>query len=617
MAKNKVLRKAPPGPMIPPSPPVLAPWWVVFPLLLIALAVPNLVFSGLSWFDTLHLMKWVVTAVPVALCWVVAGSRVAWYGADRLNFRWDAFGLAWFFMLLYFAIQPLWVPITSGPTLVKEWFFLATMLGVYLLALNTDPGRWRRDLRWILLGAALNGAINVGFAELQMRDLVTPDLFFILHTPGFYIGNTGYQNMMGLWMFVGAYGMCWCFLTGAFRREDGSHPFLWWVALGLLAVDVYGLAASTSRSAFLAFLVGLLTLGVAFWSQAEDRRRVLKRVLIFTGAFFLAYGVAMMGVRGADVFFYKFGDMVVNYKGIGGRSAIWATSWTMIRQHPEGVGLGHYKWHYLDAQREMFRDFPENEFQFTNWAHNEYLQWFAEGGIVGGAVLSLMVLWWLWRFCRALGRRQKLSPPAVWACGFVTSYFFAMVWDRPLHRIEDAVWLALALGLSAREIFFSSEEDRGALGRMPLVGRFLGGFAAVAALGGLCFLGDGMVGDKILARSLRASNAQEYKRLLEKAQGHYMVHLDAERQLAILLIRAGESSQNGDLLLEGLNRLTQYFYRESTAEDLMTLLQWADRLHSREMIDRFTAYLQPGTYQVVPAPEASVPPPASAESVEP
>ncbi len=73
MAKNKVLRKAPPGPMISPSPPALAPWWMTFPLLLVALAVPNLVFSGLSWFDTLHLMKWVVTAVPVALCWVVAG----------------------------------------------------------------------------------------------------------------------------------------------------------------------------------------------------------------------------------------------------------------------------------------------------------------------------------------------------------------------------------------------------------------------------------------------------------------------------------------------------------------------------------------------------------------
>ena len=317
MAKNNTLRKTPSGLLPPASPPDVFPWWFAFPLLLISLAVPNLVFSGTSWFDTLHLMKWAVTAIPVALLWTVGGARVAWYGADRTRFRVDAFAGAWFFVLLYFAVQPLWVPITSGPTLVKEWFFVATMLGVYLVALNEEPERWRRDLRWILLAAALNGAVNVVFAELQMRNLVTPDLFFILNTPGFYIGNTGYQNMMGLWMFVGAYGMCWCFLTGAFRREDGTHPVMWWVALGLLAVDVYGLAASTSRSAFLAFLTGLLTLGVAFWAQAEDRRRVLKRVLLFTGAFFLAYGVAMMGVRGADVFFYKFGDMVVNYRGIG------------------------------------------------------------------------------------------------------------------------------------------------------------------------------------------------------------------------------------------------------------------------------------------------------------
>lgn len=603
MAKNNTLRKTPSGLLPPASPPDVFPWWFAFPLLLISLAVPNLVFSGTSWFDTLHLMKWAVTAIPVALLWTVGGARVAWYGADRTRFRVDAFAGAWFFVLLYFAVQPLWVPITSGPTLVKEWFFVATMLGVYLVALNEEPERWRRDLRWILLAAALNGAVNVVFAELQMRNLVTPDLFFILNTPGFYIGNTGYQNMMGLWMFVGAYGMCWCFLTGAFRREDGTHPVMWWVALGLLAVDVYGLAASTSRSAFLAFLTGLLILGVAFWAQAEDRRRVLKRVLLFTGAFFLAYGVAMMGVRGADVFFYKFGDMVVNYRGIGGRSDIWTTSWTMVRQSPwRGVGLGHFKWRYLDAQRETFRQFPDNEFQYTNWAHNEYLQWFAEGGIIGGTVLSLLVLWWLWRFSRALVRRQKLSPPAVWACGFVTSYLFAMVWDRPLHRIEDAVWLALALGISARELFFASEADDGAWARAPFLRRFLGGLGVVVALGGLWFLGDGMAGDKLLARSLRASNAQEYKSLVERARKHPMVRLDADRQLALLYIRAGESSQNGELLLEGLNRLTQYFYQESTAEDLMILLDWAQRLQSREMLEQFTSYLKPGSYQILSAP---------------
>ena len=111
-----------------------------------------------------------------------------------------------------------------------------------------------------------------------------------------------------------------------------------------------------------------------------------------------------------------------------------------------------------------------------------------------------------------------------------------------------------------------------------------------------------MAGDKLLARSLRASNAQEYKSLVERARKHPMVRLDADRQLALLYIRAGESSQNGELLLEGLNRLTQYFYQESTAEDLMILLDWAQRLQSREMLEQFTSYLKPGSYQILSAP---------------
>ena len=102
MAKNNTLRKTPSGLLPPASPPDVFPWWFAFPLLLISLAVPNLVFSGTSWFDTLHLMKWAVTAIPVALLWTVGGARVAWYGADRTRFRVDAFAGAWFFVLLYF-----------------------------------------------------------------------------------------------------------------------------------------------------------------------------------------------------------------------------------------------------------------------------------------------------------------------------------------------------------------------------------------------------------------------------------------------------------------------------------------------------------------------------------
>mgnify|MGYP001764528120 CR=1 FL=1 len=44
-----------------------------------------------------------------------------------------------------------------------------------------------------------------------------------------------------------------------------------------------------------------------------------------------------------------------------GRLSIYATSLTMLKKHPvTGVGIGHYKWNYLDAQRDLFRANPKS-----------------------------------------------------------------------------------------------------------------------------------------------------------------------------------------------------------------------------------------------------------------
>ena len=155
-----------PVPLVPPA--LLIPLWFA------ALALPNLVFSGVSFYDTLHIMKWTVTGAPIAIALLVAGARLVLYGRDRIRFEVDLFGALWAVLLLYCVAQPAWVRISSFTTLVHELVCFAAVWAFYVLSMASFPNRAIRPLLWL---ANINAALNVLFAELQIRNL--NDLAFL------------------------------------------------------------------------------------------------------------------------------------------------------------------------------------------------------------------------------------------------------------------------------------------------------------------------------------------------------------------------------------------------------------------------------------------------------
>ena len=171
-----------PLPLVPPA--LLVPLWFA------ALALPNLVYSGVSFFDTLHIMKWTVAGLPVAAALLVAGARLVLYGRDRIRFEVDLFGVLWALLLLYCVAQPAWVRISSFTTLVHELVCFAAVWAFYVLSAASFPNRAVRPLLWL---ANVNAAINVLFAELQIRNL--NDLAFlrddIFHSLGTHVGRAG------------------------------------------------------------------------------------------------------------------------------------------------------------------------------------------------------------------------------------------------------------------------------------------------------------------------------------------------------------------------------------------------------------------------------------------
>jgi O-antigen ligase len=598
-AKVKIKKTSPGKPLEPPaplfslSPLPLVPAAVLAPLWCISLALPNLVYSGVYWYDTLHLIKFFVAGVPVGIAAAVAGARLVLYGRKRIDFKVDLFGAIWLGLLAYVALQQLWTPIWSKVSFVQELICFAAVWAFYIISWNSFPNRTIRPLLWL---ANLNAAVNVVFAELQIRDL-NGFTRLILPTPGNYIGNTGQQNMFGLWMAICVMSSIYLYVAYATTPSGTKrHPAVTVLNLLLMGINLWGLWNSTSRSAIFSLAVALVVL--AFVTLRQFGRDYAVRLAHVIVLFLLVLGGAMaVNHDRAAGLIAKTVDMVQNAETVGGRDGIWATSLAMFKMYPwRGVGLGQYKWHYLEAQREMFKTSPDRKWQYTHWAHNEFLQWFCEGGIAGGAFLT--ALWGLWgaSLLVMLKRREHVALEVIWACSLIALISFNAIWTRPFHRIENILWLSLAFALSNRDILAALVPVK-TFGKAILV-RLCGLLLLAGSCGGFYYLGDGMVGDRLIRRALSTQDALLQRALLEQASKHFMVRNDAFKNLGYHYIQVGEQTQNVDAMSQGVQLLWQHFLLEPHSEELRVLIDWAQRFQKIEILQLLASYLKPGTFRL-------------------
>ena len=544
------------------------PRWFLFAAFGAAFTLPNLLYSGVLFFDTLHFIKWIAVFCPLAVMGVAVGFNALRGGASAKSFAPDSFALVWLALLLYITAQPLWIDIRSMTTFYREWFFFASLWLLYVLSTHLVDGRLLRILLW---GALLNAVISVFFAELQIRGANIP-YSFILPTPGHYIANTGQQNMFALWMAVCATGGV--FLLMITERRFFIEGVLW----VLLAVVFWGLWASTSRSGIFAFILSFVTLS-AFFLRNGGGKKHLPKIACVLLVFLLLLGAQLYVKSGNDQgspLLSKMTEIVKEPASIAKRDSIWATAWTMFSERPvTGVGLGQFKWNYLFAQREMLHRWPHLKWQFTLWAHNEFLQWFAEGGLVGGVLLIFLWLWWGCSAVRAFIRKTPLPPETFWGSALAALFVFNALWTRPFHRIENTVWLALAFAVTNRNLLYPLIPTPSPK-QCEKIGRLLGGVACLFSLLGLLYLGDGIRGDRLLLAAAQVEGKPAVqKAYMEQAFSSFMVRDLAEKRLAYFSVYKGEYERDKELLAQGLNALMDYFEKQPHTEELAFLREWA------------------------------------------
>jgi O-antigen ligase/Tfp pilus assembly protein PilF len=145
---------------------------------------------------------------------------------------------------------------------------------------------------------------------------------------------------------------------------------------------------------------------------------------------------------------------LINEFSFGRRIAIWKFTGMMIKDHPLfGSGIGTYKYNTLRYQAEFFAQGENRSLYphgFADKAHNEYLQLWAELGIIGlGIFIWLMISY----FSFGLKILRKIKDEyrqgiIIGLMGAVVAVLVDGIFGFPLHLPATIVLFWLALGLT-------------------------------------------------------------------------------------------------------------------------------------------------------------------------
>jgi O-antigen ligase len=308
---------------------------------------------------------------------------------------------------------------------------LALFDGIWISCFNLAlVVRQRRALRGLLLLAAINAVALAVFGTAQ-KLLHAQGLFFdtVASPQKSFFASFVYHNHWGAFvvlMLAACLGLAWHYG----RRTDArgffhSPAFTGAVAIFFLVVSV---PLSTSRSCTL--LAGAL-LGTAFlhWlaTLLKKRRRFRESVALPVAGALAAVALALAGVWqfARESFLPRLEQtraQLVDMRergGIGSRTLLYRDTWRMARDKLAfGWGLGSYPHVFtLYNTQKSVDKLPV----FYRDAHSDWLQSFAENGLVGSALLALCAVVPLWRL-RARHLASALPSYLLGGCALLLCY---------------------------------------------------------------------------------------------------------------------------------------------------------------------------------------------------
>jgi len=278
-----------------------------------------------------------------------------------------------------------------------------------------------------------------------------------------------------------------------------------------------------------------------------------------------------------------------------GRWSIWLTSWEMIKSAPIlGVGLGNYKWNYMDALSVSRETYPQISPKYTFWAHNEYLQWIAETGAIGGILFFSLLIYCIVLCLRGIKRdinqNNEKRTFLIWSLAALAVLMVDSCFSRPFHHVDTAFTLPLALAmisrLEAKPVELTSRIRCGVSGAI-LVFSLSGFFLFLQYFQGQNFLGKYFYNDQyITLTSAEERERYKYPLFLEDAYLQLMARENYNRTL----LNFGDAEQN---YLDAIRLLARCFETQPGYEELNRLMLIYQRRGNTDEARRYFKYYPP------------------------
>jgi len=307
----------------------------------------------------------------------------------------------------------------------------------------------------------------------------------------FWSGNIGRQNVFGLFGNVNYFAEYMIVplplaISLFFTVQNRTHKIL--LLVGILAIGG-SLIFTFTRGSYLA--IGISSLFMFFLylvSQGKNFTKEHKKIFIII----LALIILVTFLFAIPNSLNKPGTVISKIEGrisisqltkdtsLKRRIAIWKFTGMMIKDHPIlGSGLGTFKYNSLSYQAKFF-DQGENRrlypHGFADKAHNEYLQLWAELGIIGlGIFLWLIVSYFNYgiKFLKRIQNRYKQGM-IIGLMGSIVAVLVDGIFGFPLHLPATIAlfWLVLALTVATIKIEVHAEEDNSLKKKSNPVSRF-------------------------------------------------------------------------------------------------------------------------------------------------
>lgn len=349
----------------------------------------------------------------------------------------------WVALLLgYVAFQ--WAVVTENPTEVRDYFFrLLTYLCVFYLAfLVGREAKVRHRFVLALLGLglveSLYGLVQYLVGWPYVLTLENP--FYADRATGTYINPNHFAGLLEMVLPLG-FGLVLYQLerlksAGRGRREEPGEQTLRLVFYFFLSLLVFlGILFSRSRLGIFSALAAVLAM-VVLWGTASWRRSRAIPVLL---AFVLGAGAFGLWL-GLEPVVERYERLEESYLA---RQAIWTDTISLIKAHPFfGTGVGSFAVRYTEHQTTALT-------HFVHQAHNDYLQFAAELGLIGAALLFGLIFALLIRqvvaFYRAERGRDRFL--LLGCCGSVLALLFHSFADFNLQIPANALVFVAIMGL--------------------------------------------------------------------------------------------------------------------------------------------------------------------------